>query len=144
MIKRQIYPHIWDTYFKLRSKYKIIFKRPDFDPTRVPIFLDPVSLKERELSNRLMDIDKDMPTATMTAIATPLGKFSNNDEINRPEHWQQTSDDLLEIGSLDKKSHIESDIDNSDEYSKSSSIFEFSVQGHPDFGNIFRHYLLEK
>ncbi len=37
--RRSLYPHIYETYYKIRHKYHIRFPRPDFDPTRVPIFL---------------------------------------------------------------------------------------------------------
>jgi len=48
--RRGMYPNIFGTYQKLKFKYKVRFSRPDFDPTRVPIFLGPVSRAERTLA----------------------------------------------------------------------------------------------
>lgn len=44
--RRHLYPHIWETYHKLKIFYMIPFPRPDFDPTRVPIFLGPLRVKD--------------------------------------------------------------------------------------------------
>lgn len=37
--REKYYPHIYRTYLNIRNKYNIQYPRPDFDPTRVPIFL---------------------------------------------------------------------------------------------------------
>jgi hypothetical protein len=50
--RQEFYPHIYGTYLKLRTKYKVKFPRPDFDPTRVPIFLGVVSATERVIANK--------------------------------------------------------------------------------------------
>eukprot|EP01032_Pedospumella_encystans_P013330 gene13330-15354_t len=48
--REEHYPHICHTYTKLKFKYKMHFPRPDFDPTRVPIFLDDVSRIEKAMA----------------------------------------------------------------------------------------------
>ena len=48
--REEHYPHICHTYTKLKYKYKMHFPRPDFDPTRVPIFLDDVSRIEKAMA----------------------------------------------------------------------------------------------
>ena len=55
--RRQIYPHIWQTYMSLKVKHKVHFRRPDFDPTRVPIFLPILSAKERSFAQNYYIID---------------------------------------------------------------------------------------
>eukprot|EP01034_Spumella_vulgaris_P025877 gene25877-32382_t len=53
--RRALYPHINDTYYKIRYKYHIRFPRMDFDPTRVPIFLGDVTDRERQLAAEFPD-----------------------------------------------------------------------------------------
>lgn len=48
--RRSIYPHIWETYSKLKNKHHHNFPRPDFDPTRVPIFLEPLRRSEYDIT----------------------------------------------------------------------------------------------
>ena len=50
--RRHMYPYIYETYMKTRYKYGIRFPRPDFDPTRVPIFLGPISQPEKQIVNQ--------------------------------------------------------------------------------------------
>jgi hypothetical protein len=50
--RQEYYPHIYGTYLKLRTKYNVKFPRPDFDPTRVPIFLGVVSATERVIATK--------------------------------------------------------------------------------------------
>jgi hypothetical protein len=144
MIKRQIYPHIWDSYFKLRSKYKIVFKRQDFDPTRVPIFLDPVSSKEMALSHRLMAIGSDddltaapvAKTAATTTTAATGGRISGTctntkreaEDVAQLESRKHTSDDLLEMACFDS-SNFENDT-NVNHCVMPHSIFDFPVTEH--------------
>ena len=47
--RQVLYPHIFGTYNKLKYKYGITFPRPDYDPTRVPIFLGPLTTRENIL-----------------------------------------------------------------------------------------------
>jgi hypothetical protein len=51
--RQQCYPYIYQTYLKLRTKYQIKFPRPDFDPTRVPIFLGPMTAAERSVADHI-------------------------------------------------------------------------------------------
>lgn len=78
--REQYYPYIYQTYLKLRHKYKIRFPRCDFDPTRVPIFLPALSTEEKE-----------MATA-----------FNNNLEMNYGS--LPSSDDATEITTPDTRS----------------------------------------
>eukprot|EP01034_Spumella_vulgaris_P046158 gene46158-57556_t len=56
-----LYPHIYETYHKMRYKYHIPFPRVDFDPTRVPIFLGPITTKETQLVHQFPEVeDKDV------------------------------------------------------------------------------------
>ena len=50
--RRQIYPHIISTYKKMRSKYGVKYVRIEFDPSRVPIFLGPISKHEKNIPRR--------------------------------------------------------------------------------------------
>ena len=57
--RRILYPHIYGTYRQLRVKYGIQYPRPDNDPTRVPIFLGPITSKENQLVQEYQDPDSD-------------------------------------------------------------------------------------
>lgn len=52
--RRALYPHIYNTYLNIKYKYGIEFLRPDFDPTRVPIFLGPISRPEFDMQTRAL------------------------------------------------------------------------------------------
>lgn len=47
--RRVLYPHIYETYYKMRHKYNIVYPRIDFDPIRVPIPLGPITEREKQL-----------------------------------------------------------------------------------------------
>ena len=46
--RKALYPHIYGAYMHLRSKSYITFPRQQYDPTRVPIFLGPITMLERK------------------------------------------------------------------------------------------------
>lgn len=57
--RKHIYPQIHPTYWNLRTKYCVDFPRPEFDPTRVPIFLGPVTQREIELARIINKEDEE-------------------------------------------------------------------------------------
>ncbi len=47
--RRTLYPHIYETYYKIIHKYHISFPRIYFDPARTPIRLGPITPEERQM-----------------------------------------------------------------------------------------------
>ena len=56
--RRNLYPYIVDTYLKLKGKYGIRFPRPDFDNSRVPIFLGHLSYADRTMLQTQLESDR--------------------------------------------------------------------------------------
>ncbi len=119
--REEHYPRICHTYTKLKYKYKMHFPRPDFDPTRVPIFLDDVSRIERAMTysfNNEVELNYDRleeckeephdvkappPTAPRRSIPplTPPRRYSSdtNSQIssNVLEEKSDASPDLIQF-----------------------------------------------
>lgn len=72
--REQYYPYIYQTYLKLRNKYKIRFPRRDFDPTRVPIFLPALSTEEKAMAsafNNNLEVNYGSMSSDEAADAAP-------------------------------------------------------------------------
>ena len=87
--RRHMYPHIYEAYTKMRYKYGIPFLRPHFDPTRVPIFLGPITQPEKFLVNEYGEDGSDTNASASVKDAT-------EEEFEEGKQQQQQQQQLAE------------------------------------------------
>ena len=80
--RERYYPEIYHTYYNMRHKYQIPFPCPDFDPTRVPIFLGLITKQELYLVH---------------AVNQQMHKYSSNDDV---EYYDEEEEEELKYDSL--------------------------------------------
>ena len=84
MSRDHLYPYIVDTYSKLSTKYGIRFKRPDYDPTRVPIFLGPITKNE---SKRVEEEARKVSHANANAQNKSRSQSSSKSSSTEESKW---------------------------------------------------------
>lgn len=96
------YPHIYQTYSKLRTKYFIKFPRPDFDPTRVPIFLGEMTSRERELTRRFNHAVEDNYSSISSKATTTEEDEETAEAIRRSLQEVSKPRDTINYGPMRK------------------------------------------
>jgi hypothetical protein len=107
--RREVYPHIWATYAKLRHQYHIRFPRPYFDPTRVPIFLGPLDCQSYDeiarysavMGSYAVDDDQgDADDDDATFIDWMHDQEDNDISTNQQQSIETTEETLIEFDNL--------------------------------------------
>ncbi len=69
--RKFLYPHIYGTYMKLRAKDYIKFPKVQYDPRRVPIFLGPITTKEKQyVAEYQYDVSEDLDAVVRCFLST--------------------------------------------------------------------------
>ena len=96
-----MYPHIYEAYTKMRYKYGISFLRPHFDPTRVPIFLGPITQPEKILVSEYAEDGVDTnPSASEKDVAEEVDQGSHHEGSHATaseSHPNHEAADLMEM-----------------------------------------------
>lgn len=94
-----MYPHIYEAYTKMRYKYGIPFLRPHFDPTRVPIFLGPITQPEKTLVNEYAEdgVDTNASASVKDATEEEFDEGKQQTDLHAHASEPYPVEDLMEM-----------------------------------------------
>ena len=129
--RKYLYPHIYGTYMKLRAKSYIKFPGIQYDKRRVPIFLGPISLKEKQFVAEFLDDqakyeDFEGSFQLLNSTNNKNNHFDDNkDNNNNLSEESKELDSNNSFHQLHQKSKIDT---NNERIYQSDNLYESKVQ----------------